>query len=63
VNRVAALTMQILTGHSKGVLSLSWSATDADLLYSCGKDCRTIVWNPTTGESVGEVRLRSIRLD
>lgn len=46
---------QILTGHEKGVLSLSWCKQDADLLLSCGKDNRALCWNPQTSEIVGEV--------
>lgn len=43
-----------LQGHEQGVLSLSWCEQDADLLLSCGKDNRTLVWNPQTGEKFGE---------
>ncbi|KAF2745961.1 hypothetical protein M011DRAFT_469221 [Sporormia fimetaria CBS 119925] len=43
-----------LQGHDQGVLSLSWCAQDSDILLSCGKDNRTIAWNPHTGESLGE---------
>jgi len=43
-----------LQGHEQGVLSLSWCDQDSDLLISCGKDNRTIVWNPQTGERYGE---------
>ncbi|KAN0064406.1 protein transport protein S31 [Thecaphora frezii] len=46
---------QVLTGHDKGVLSLSWCKQDADLLLSCGKDNRAICWNPQTCEIVGEL--------
>ncbi len=46
---------KIMTGHDKGVLSLSWCKQDADLLLSCGKDNRSIVWNPQTCEIVGEL--------
>ena len=46
---------QILTGHEKGVLSLSWCRQDADLLLSCGKDNRALCWNPQTSEIIGEV--------
>ncbi|KAM0338269.1 hypothetical protein ACHAPU_011394 [Fusarium lateritium] len=44
-----------LQGHESGILSLSWCQQDADLLLSCGKDNRTIVWNPSTGERYGEL--------
>lgn len=43
-----------LQGHEQGVLSLSWCEQDSDLLLSCGKDNRTLVWNPQTGERYGE---------
>ncbi|KAL8839776.1 MAG: hypothetical protein Q9170_001587 [Blastenia crenularia] len=45
---------RVLRGHDGGVLSLSWCAQDNDLLISCGKDNRTICWNPQTGEAYGE---------
>ncbi|KXX77682.1 Protein transport protein SEC31 [Madurella mycetomatis] len=43
-----------LQGHDQGILSLSWCQQDAGLLVSCGKDNRTLVWNPQTGERYGE---------
>jgi protein transport protein SEC31 len=43
-----------LQRHEMGVLSLSWCDQDSNLLISCGKDNKTIVWNPQTGESYGE---------
>ncbi|KAK5136841.1 hypothetical protein LTR08_001763 [Meristemomyces frigidus] len=43
-----------LTGHELGVLGLSWCLKDPELLLSCGKDNRTICWNPRTGERYGE---------
>ena len=46
---------KILTGHDKGILSLSWCSRDSDLLLSSGKDGRTIGWNPSSGEIVAEV--------
>ena len=45
---------KVLRGHEGGVLSLSWCQQDSDLLLSCGKDNRTICWNPQTGESYGD---------
>lgn len=53
--RNARAPEKILTGHDKGVLALSWCKQDADLLLSCGKDNRTICWNPQTSEIVGEL--------
>ncbi|PKY23363.1 WD40 repeat-like protein [Rhizophagus irregularis] len=46
---------KILTGHQKGILSLSWCQRDADLLLSCGKDNRVLCWNPRTAEIIGEL--------
>ena len=43
-----------LRGHESGILSLSWCTQDSDLLLSCGKDNRTICWNPQTGQALGE---------
>jgi protein transport protein SEC31 len=43
-----------LQGHDQGILSLSWCQQDSDLLLSCGKDNRTVCWNPQSGELLGE---------
>jgi protein transport protein SEC31 len=43
-----------LQGHDQGILSLSWCQQDSDLLLSCGKDNRTLCWNPQSGERLGE---------
>lgn len=43
-----------LQGHDQGILSLSWCQQDSNILLSCGKDNRTICWNPQTGEQLGE---------
>lgn len=53
--RNARAPERILTGHEKGILSLAWCKQDPDLLVSCGKDCRTICWNPSSGEIVAEL--------
>jgi len=47
--------LQLLEGHDKGVLSLSWCKQDSDLLLSCGKDNRALCWNPNTSEIIGEL--------
>ena len=44
-----------LQGHEQGVLSLSWCLQDSSILLSSGKDNKTIVWNPQTGEKYGEL--------
>ncbi|KAI1878995.1 hypothetical protein JX265_003172 [Neoarthrinium moseri] len=43
-----------LQGHEQGVLSLSWCQQDPDLLLSCGKDNRTLLWSAQTGQRYGE---------
>ncbi|EMD34634.1 hypothetical protein CERSUDRAFT_116810 [Gelatoporia subvermispora B] len=53
--RNARAPEKILTGHEKGVLSLSWCKQDPDLLLSCGKDNRALCWNPQTSEIIGEL--------
>ncbi|EXJ90826.1 hypothetical protein A1O1_03931 [Capronia coronata CBS 617.96] len=45
---------KILRGHDSGVLSISWCPQDHDLLLSCGKDNRSILWNPQTGQPYGD---------
>lgn len=45
---------KIMRGHDSGVLSLSWCPQDSDLLLSCGKDNRTILWNTQTGTPFGD---------
>lgn len=45
---------KILTGHNQGILSLSWCKRDPDLLLSSGKDNRTLLWNPQSGDLLGE---------
>lgn len=45
---------RILQGHELGVLSLSWCLQDPSLLLSCGKDNRTICWNPHSGQAYGD---------
>lgn len=44
-----------LQAHEQGVLSLSWCHQDSSILLSSGKDNKTIVWNPQTGERSGEL--------
>ncbi|KAH0829485.1 Protein transport protein sec31 [Fonsecaea pedrosoi] len=45
---------KVLRGHDSGVLSVAWCPQDHDLLLSCGKDNRTILWNPQTGDAYGD---------
>ena len=41
---------RVLTGHSRGILDMSWCPFDSSMLLTCGKDNRTICWNPQTAE-------------
>lgn len=36
----------------RGVLSVAWCNEDPDLLISCGKDNKLLVWNPNTDAQV-----------
>lgn len=55
--RAASSPLKTLEGHTKGILSLAWCKDDSDLLLSCGKDNRILVWNPNSpqGEIVAEL--------
>jgi protein transport protein SEC31 len=53
--RNAYAPLKEYNGHSKGILSVSWCPDDSNLLVSCGKDNRTLIWNPNTGEILGEL--------
>ncbi|KAF9543707.1 protein transport protein S31 [Mortierella hygrophila] len=53
--RYAHAPEKTLSGHTKGILSLSWCQQDSDLLLSAGKDCRSLCWNPKSGEIIGEL--------
>jgi protein transport protein SEC31 len=52
-NAFAPLTE--LRGHHKGILSASWCPHDQNLLISCGKDNRTICWDPETATALCEL--------
>ena len=53
--RKAFQPLKELSGHTKGVLSMSWCPLDPDMLLSCGKDARNILWDPNTGEVLSEL--------
>jgi len=40
-----SLPLATLTGHTEGILSISWCPSDPSLLLSCGKDNRTMLWD------------------
>lgn len=45
---------RVLFGHTKGIMSMAWCPRDSDMLFSCAKDNRTILWNPHYGQIIGE---------
>uniref|UniRef100_A0A8C0V5V3 Protein transport protein Sec31A n=1 Tax=Cyanistes caeruleus TaxID=156563 RepID=A0A8C0V5V3_CYACU len=57
--RFATSPLSQLEGHTRGVLSVSWCQADPDLLLSSAKDNRILCWNPSVGEVVYELPIRS----
>lgn len=49
----------LFRGHERGVLGLSWCPWDEGMVLSCGKDHRTLCWNPQTHEVVAEMPARN----
>ncbi|XP_006157448.1 protein transport protein Sec31B isoform X3 [Tupaia chinensis] len=50
--RFASSPLKVLESHSRGILSVSWSQADADLLLSSAKDNQILCWNLGSGEVV-----------
>lgn len=50
-----SLPLATLSGHSEGILSVSWCPSDTSLLMSCGKDNRTILWDLFNLQAVYEL--------
>nr|GMD65329.1 protein transport protein SEC31 homolog B [Ipomoea batatas] len=44
-----------LTGHTKGVVGMSWCPIDSSYLLTCAKDNRTICWDVVSGEIASEL--------
>ncbi|NWQ73936.1 SC31B protein, partial [Columbina picui] len=57
--RFATSPLNQLEGHTRGVLSVSWCQADPELLLSSAKDNRILCWNPSVGEVVYELPIRS----
>ncbi|XP_049666910.1 protein transport protein Sec31B isoform X1 [Accipiter gentilis] len=57
--RFATSPLSQLEGHTRGVLSISWCQADPELLLSSAKDNRILCWNPSVGEVVYELPIRS----
>uniref|UniRef100_A0A8C3UJK3 Protein transport protein Sec31A n=1 Tax=Catharus ustulatus TaxID=91951 RepID=A0A8C3UJK3_CATUS len=57
--RFATSPLSQLEGHTRGVLAVSWCQADPELLLSSAKDNRILCWNPSMGEVVYELPIRS----
>ncbi|XP_053306260.1 protein transport protein Sec31B isoform X2 [Spea bombifrons] len=53
--RFASSPLKVLENHARGILSISWSNDDPELLLSSAKDNRILCWNPSTSEVVYEL--------
>ncbi|CAL1599669.1 unnamed protein product [Knipowitschia caucasica] len=53
--RFATSPLKVLENHTRGILSISWSQADPELLLSSAKDNRILCWNPNTGEVIYEL--------
>ncbi|NP_001087601.1 SEC31 homolog B, COPII coat complex component L homeolog [Xenopus laevis] len=53
--RFASSPLKMLENHTRGILSISWSKDDPELLLSSAKDNRILCWNPNTSEVVYEL--------
>ncbi|MFT7807196.1 protein transport protein Sec31B-like isoform X1 [Arapaima gigas] len=54
--RFATSPLKVLENHTRGILSMSWSQADPELLLSSAKDNRILCWNPFTGEVIYELQ-------
>ncbi|XP_009999129.1 PREDICTED: protein transport protein Sec31B [Chaetura pelagica] len=57
--RFATSPLSQLERHTRGILSVSWCQADPELLLSSAKDNRILCWNPSAGEVVYELPIRS----
>ncbi|XP_051475287.1 protein transport protein Sec31B isoform X1 [Apus apus] len=57
--RFATSPLSQLERHTRGILSVSWCQADPELLLSSAKDNRILCWNPSVGEVVYELPIRS----
>ncbi|XP_036192205.1 protein transport protein Sec31B isoform X3 [Myotis myotis] len=48
--RFASSPLKVLESHSRGILSVSWSQADAELLLSSAKDNQVLCWNLVSSE-------------
>ena len=56
-----SLPLATLTGHTEGILSVSWCPYDPSLLLSCAKDNKTLMWDLFHLQSVYELPANTVR--
>ncbi|KAM5272433.1 protein transport protein Sec31B [Ctenodactylus gundi] len=57
--RFASSPLKVLESHSRGILSMSWSQADAELLLSSAKDNQILCWNLGSSEVVYKLPTQS----
>ncbi|KAM5320702.1 protein transport protein Sec31B isoform 1-T1 [Glossophaga mutica] len=57
--RFASSPLKVLENHSRGILSVSWSQADAELLLSSAKDNQVLCWNLGSSEVVYKLPAQS----
>ncbi|XP_038181598.1 protein transport protein Sec31B isoform X3 [Arvicola amphibius] len=57
--RFASSPLTVLESHSRGILSMSWSQADAELLLSSAKDNQIFCWNLASSEVVYKLPTQS----
>jgi len=51
----ASAPVKELSGHTKGILGMDWCPRDSSMLLTCGKDNRTICWDPLVDDPAAQV--------
>ncbi|XP_033041368.1 protein transport protein Sec31B isoform X1 [Trachypithecus francoisi] len=57
--RFASSPLKVLESHSRGILSVSWSQADAELLLTSAKDSQILCWNLESSEVVYKLPTQS----
>ncbi|XP_069913496.1 protein transport protein Sec31B isoform X10 [Oryctolagus cuniculus] len=57
--RFASSPLKVLDSHSRGILSVSWSQADAELLLSSAKDNQILCWNLQSSEVIYKLPTQS----